>query len=57
MAWFGKGETLGKLLVKVRADWVSSAHRGQQPTGSAWFHQAENLAATGMASSSTQAQR
>ncbi|GGQ95807.1 hypothetical protein Saso_66420 [Streptomyces asoensis] len=42
MAWFGKGETLGKLLVKVRADRVSSEYRGQQPRGSAWFHRAES---------------
>jgi len=30
MAGFGEGETLGKLVVKVRADWVSSEYRGQR---------------------------
>jgi hypothetical protein len=35
MAWFGKGETLGRLLVKVRADRVSSEHRGQELPGTA----------------------
>ncbi|GAA4820778.1 hypothetical protein GCM10023220_62410 [Streptomyces ziwulingensis] len=31
MAWFGRGETLGKLPVKVRAGRVSTAYDGQQP--------------------------
>jgi hypothetical protein len=31
MAGFGRGETLGKLEVKVRPGGVASAHGGQQP--------------------------
>src|SRR5690606_39178437 len=33
MAWFGGGETLGRLVVKVRAGGVSFAPDGQQPFG------------------------
>src|SRR5690606_5010288 len=35
MAWFGGGETLGRLVVKVRAGGVSFAPDGQQPFGGA----------------------
>jgi hypothetical protein len=31
MAWFGRGETLGRLPVKVRWDQVLTAYGGQQP--------------------------
>jgi hypothetical protein len=31
MAWFGLGETLGKLLMKVGSGCVRSVYGGQQP--------------------------
>jgi hypothetical protein len=31
MAWFGRGETLGKLLMEVGSACVRSVHGGQQP--------------------------
>lgn len=31
MAWFGQGETLGKLLMKVGSHRVFSVYDGQQP--------------------------
>jgi hypothetical protein len=31
MAWFGRGETLGKLLMKVGSACVCSVYGGQQP--------------------------
>jgi hypothetical protein len=31
MAWFGRGETLGRLLMKVRSACVRFVYGGQQP--------------------------
>ena len=42
MAWFGQGETLGKLPVKDRAGCVPDADLGQQPPGDGLVCRAEN---------------
>jgi hypothetical protein len=57
MAWFGEGETLGKLLVKVRAERVSSVFGGQQPSDRPDYIGRKRAAVTGMPGGSTGTQQ
>ncbi len=49
MAWFRGGETLGRLVGKVRAGSVVTAPGGQQPPGGASERRAGHLSQTGKA--------
>ncbi len=49
MAWFGGGETLGRLVVKVQAGSVPAAPGGQQPPGGTLERRAAHRSSTGKA--------